>query len=375
MSRNFAVIDTRSCSGGVQKMPNVFNLAENLESYNVNGWNVKSRIQNKPSSGGNFSVGYLVENDAGVSGFMKVLDYSRALASPNSASELQAMTSAYIFERDLLRKCNKHKLRYVVRIIDAGHYSLPQDLYPEGVYTATAIDYLVLEKADNSVRSMIDLSRAFDYAWALRSLHNVAVGINEMHSIQVAHQDIKPSNILLFDNNKLSKLGDVGRASSLEKPAVHDNYKWAGDSFYTPFELLYGEINSDWKVRRFSCDMFMFGNLIMTYFNNISITAAVLNRLPKEMQPGVWTDTYQTILPVIQKEFAECVEYFNTEVDIKLRDELMLMIRQMCNPNVSLRGDQKSVALGTQQYSLQKYISRLDYWARKYEFSMEKVFQ
>ena len=353
--------------------PGVLNLAENLVDNNVNGWYVKSKIPNKPSTGGNFSVGYIVENDSGTRGFLKALDYSKALSSPNSAKELQAMTTAYNFERQLLEKCIDHKLRYVVKIIDAGHFSIPQDKYPAGIVYSTELDYLVLEQADGSVRNMIDLSRTFDYAWALRSLHNVAVGINEMHGIQVAHQDIKPSNVLLFNMQNTSKLGDVGRSSSLEIPAAHDNLRWIGDYNYSPFEQLYGEQHSDWKTRRYSCDMFMFGNLIMTYFNNISITTAVLSKLPPDLQPGVWADSYQAILPTIQKVFSDCVERFNENVDAELRSELISMIQQMCNPDLCQRGDLMNAHLSAQQYSLHRYISRLDYWAKKYEYSLKKV--
>ena len=160
--------------------PGMFNLAENLINYNVNGWDVISEVNNKPSTGGHFSVGYNVRNQSGVLGFLKALDYSRALSSPNSAIELQAMTTAYNFERELLEKCRNNNLRHVVRIIDAGHFDLPPEKYPAGVAYATAVDYIVLERADCSVRNVIDLSKTLDYAWALRSLHNVAVGINEM---------------------------------------------------------------------------------------------------------------------------------------------------------------------------------------------------
>ena len=80
------------------ELPGVFNLAENLENYTVNGWQIKSKIPNKPSTGGNFSVGSIVENEVGIKGFLKALDYSKAMFSPTAARDLQAMTTAYNFE-------------------------------------------------------------------------------------------------------------------------------------------------------------------------------------------------------------------------------------------------------------------------------------
>lgn len=353
--------------------PGVYNLAKNLESYNVDGWYVESKIPHKPSTGGFFSTGYIVKNHAGVKGFLKALDYSSALFGSDAAVELQKMTTAYNFERELLEKCCNRRLHYVVKIIDSGHFELPQNEWPAGVSFCTPIDYLILEFADTSIRNLIDLSEKFDYAWALRSLHNVAVGISEMHSIQLAHQDIKPSNVLVFRKESASKLGDVGRASSIENPSAHDLFSVAGDCNYSPFEQLYGEDHPDWKVRRYSCDMFMFGNLIMTYFNNVSITTAVLNKLTDEQHYQTWGDTYQAVLPYVEAAFAESVEQFNQNIDEPLRLELMEMIRQLCNPDVMKRGDLSKAHLRFQQYSLERYISRLDFWARKYELSFEKV--
>lgn len=353
--------------------PNYFNLALNLKGLVVGKWTVIDQISHKPSSGGNFSVGYVVEDELGYKGFLKALDYSEAFGKPNQADILNHMTSAYIFERDLLGQCCNKRLKHVVKIIDYGQFSLPPEKLPAGFVYPLPVDYMVLEMAENSVRSMIDLSLAFDYAWALRSLHNVAVGIEEMHGIQIAHQDIKPSNILLFDKQHLSKLGDVGRSSSLTMPAEHDKYATAGDRSYSPFEQLYGEISTDWRVRRFSCDMFMFGNLIMTYFNNISITTSVLNKLPRDCWPGRWGDSYSTILPQLHNAFVESLAGFNKGIEPELRTELIAMIQKLCCPDVSLRGEIKNAHLGVQQYSLQRTISQLDFLAKKYEFQFKKV--
>ena len=247
------------------------------------------------------------------------------------------------------------------------------DQLPPGASYNFPVDYIVLEMADRSIRNLIDLSQAFDNAWALRSLHNVAVGIEEMHSIQIAHQDVKPSNVLLFDNQHLSKLGDVGRSSSITMPAEHDDYYCAGDPKYSPFEQLYLYSHPDWKIRRYSCDMFMFGNLIMTYFNNISITTAVVYKLPLLCRPGRWGDTYEAILPQLQNAFAECLDGFNHSIEKDLRDELVSMVKQLCCPDLSARGDFKNKHLGSQQYSLRRYITRLDYLAKKYEYQIKKV--
>lgn len=347
------------------------NLAKSLKGMRIGKWLVIESVQNKDSSGGNFSTGYIVEDDTGRTGFLKALDYSSAFDTRNTAETLNSMTSAFLFEKTLLQQCDNNGLRYVIKIIDGGSFELPEDYPDRDNYSLPYIDYMIFEKAEQSVRAIIDISKGFDSAWALRSLHNTAVGLQELHGIQVAHQDIKPSNILLFKEKKISKIGDVGRASAIYKEAAHDELNVAGDRNYSPFELLYGQIDNDWKTRRFSCDMFMFGNLVYTYFNNVSITAAVLQKLPYFSWPNYWKDGYDAVLPQIEIAFAECLDEFNSSVDQKLRSNLVAMVSELCSPNIKQRGDKRE--RGIQQYSLQRYISKLDYLAREYEYRMKMV--
>jgi len=53
--------------------------------------------------------------------------------------------------------------------------------------------------------------------------------------------------------------------------------------------------------------------------------------------------------------------------------ELIDMIKQLCYPDVSKRGDMKNSHMGSQQYSLRRYVSKLDVLSRKYEYRLKKV--
>ena len=66
--------------------------------------------------------------------------------------------------------------------------------------------YIVFELASGDIRAEIERLPNFDLAWCLRSLHNATVGVQQLHSKDIAHQDIKPSNVLVFgmDGSKLA---------------------------------------------------------------------------------------------------------------------------------------------------------------------------
>lgn len=137
------------------------NAAEHLEGCKLaNGWTVVERVQaDAAQTGGTFSIGYIVENEAGHRAFLKALDYSRALDTPNRVENLQLMTTMYRFEKDILERCRERRMSRVVRLIDDGHHQ---------VLGATApldkVDYIIFELADCDARSYVDFSRQLDVA-------------------------------------------------------------------------------------------------------------------------------------------------------------------------------------------------------------------
>lgn len=329
------------------------NPAECLVGKKLNDWTVVEKIEkNTTSTGGFFSVGYWVRHEEGQIAFLKALDYSRAKGT-DQAQILNSMTKAYLHEASLLERCANKKLRYIVQIKDKGQIDIDT--------SQLAVDCIILEKADTTARSYFDISNKIDTAMYLRSLHNIAVGLQELHTIDIAHQDIKPSNVLLFNEKKMSKVGDVGRASSLGSHAEHDKCYCAGDRTYSPFEQLYGCVDPDWKIRRYSCDMFMLGNLVMWYFNNVSIVTSVKNKIDKKYTIDQIPDTYDEILPLLKVEFNSCLSEFNHgNLEAKIYEELKDIVKTHCEPDYRRRGESKFFGKGAKQYSIERTISRLD---------------
>jgi eukaryotic-like serine/threonine-protein kinase len=157
--------------------------------------------------------------------------------------------------------------------------------------------------ADCDVRSFLGgLSARIDLAWKLRSLHHVATGIHQLHSAGIAHQDVKPSNILVFDR-ATSKVADLGSASQRGTLSPRDDRRFAGDPSYAPPELLYGQLDPDWNNRRLGCDAYLLGSMIVFMFTGLNATSLLFSKTLPEHHPGQWKGSYTDILPHLRDAF------------------------------------------------------------------------
>lgn len=252
-----------------------------------NGWKVEELIDRpETATGGHFSTSYIVRSENGERAFLKAMDYTKALKSADPARALQTMTMAYNFERDILEKCRYRRLSRIVRVLDAG--TLPA---LEG-NPSSVVQYLVFELAKHDVRSFVDWGRDFDTAWAIRTMHQATAALQQLHSAEIAHQDVKPSNVLVFENGR-SKLADLGRAFDRHSSAPHDNAVCAGDLTYAPPELLYGYVPQDWRVRRLGCDLYLLGSLVMYLCTEVSMTHLLFKRLNREHRFDRWGGTFE----------------------------------------------------------------------------------
>ncbi len=331
-----------------------------------NGWKVKKLIDRpETSTGGHFSTSYIVCSNNGRKAFLKAMDYRKALESRDPATKLQAMTAAYNFERDLLKKCSEHNLSRIIRVLDDGTLQ-PQDGEPSSV-----VQYLIFELAEGDIRSYIDTGEAFDLAWALRTIHQTAAALQQLHSVEIAHQDVKPSNVLIFENN--SKLADLGRASERHSTSPHDDLGCAGDLTYAPPELLYGHVPLDWRARRLGCDMYLLGSLVVFFCTDVSMTHLLFKRLDRRFHFDNWNGTYSQVLPYIQQVFTQVIrELREWKLHSDFAEDITDAIGQLCNPDTELRGHPKNFRYGGNRYSIERYISLFDRLAKKAEWSLTR---
>lgn len=313
------------------------------------GWVVKSRHTEKPGdTGGHFSVCFLVEK-SGTAAFMKAFDletlFRRFAGNPqNIQRELESIN----FEIRLLDLCKGAATKAVVIAIDRGTVTIPS------VNLGQPIEYLIFQLADQDARRYHNYRAEVDAAINLQILKHAAHGLRELHGLSIAHQDLKPSNVLLY-KDETSKLADLGRSSRFGDAIWHDALLFAGDSAYAPIEVLYKHAPSEWHARRFSSDLYMLGSFVVFLFSSVNLTAQILTRLQPDFHPRRWTDSYEQVVPYLRVALRGALENLKA-FQGGAGKELQAVVRELCDPDPLKRGSPRIVNVPA-RYSLQRYAS------------------
>ena len=321
------------------------------------GWHVNSIIKPAPAStGGHFSVGYHVTGRNGRPAYLKALDFSEAFQDPDFPRRLEEMTRAYNYERDLLAKCRDRRLDRIVTPLADGSIEVPGGFGPLG-----KVSYLIFELASGDIRKEVASWPQFDVAWSLRSLHQTSIGLRQLHSVGVAHQDLKPSNVLVFPELG-SKVADLGRASYINTPSRVDACQIPGDVGYAPPEQWYGWRSSGFDAR-YLADLYLLGSLVFFYFAKCSATQAIHAKLSIAQGMNLTRVNFLQDLPYIQHAFSEARADLTIEIRTlagDLADEIIMIVTQLCEPDPRRRGDPRVLESKIPPYDLQPYISRFD---------------
>jgi len=338
------------------------------------GWHVDERVQQRTKgTGGYSSISYFISNIEGEKAFLKVLDFSSALQSEDLAHSLYELTRAYEHERSLLRQCKDKKLRHVVVPLADGTAKVGDIFKP-----LDRVPYLIFSMAVGNIRDEVDkwkeFENKFDLAWALRSLHHSAMGLKELHgTMHIAHQDVKPSNVLVFPD-RVSKLTDLGSASQVGNPSRSDEKMVSGDVRYAISEQWYGWSQSQDFENRYLVDLYRLGSLIFFFFADCSAWDAVQLKLSIKNEREFKRSDFISDLPYIQHAFEESLSDLKTlvhEIAGDLTDEIMMIAQQLCDPDPRRRGDPGArAATHRKQHDIQAYISRFDRLAKVAETQM-----
>lgn len=335
--------------------------AHNLVDLNLEtGWRIKEKIQKTDNQTGSFfSVCYLVEKD-GETCFMKAYDitkFNTIMPGSSMIDAMNEMTTAYKYERDLSEFCRNKHVTKVSFVKEAG------EVIRTG-YAFSVVPYLIFDLAKGDVRKHLDFSQELDYAWRFKSLHDVAVGLKQLHAINVLHQDLKPSNILVFDVE--SKIGDLGRSMCKDLDGPYNKQIFPGDWSYAPPELMYGYYERDWLKRVLATDSYLLGSLITFYFAGIGMTALLRKHIPNNFSWEEWTGTYEELIPYLENGFSTALNEFETNISREdLRPQIRQIVQYLCNPFPEKRGHPKNIVLRGSNYNMERFVSILDILKQK----------
>lgn len=353
--------------------------AELLVGLDLNdGWKVVEKARIAPdATGGMHTVGYLAERNRQRNnkehGFVKALDLR---ATVNAAREMdipivdaiQQATRRHTFERDLVMQCAGNRMRNVVVGFTYGEIRVED---PRVDPILNEVPYIVFERAEGDVRKVIaEKLRAFDDAWRLRILHGVANGIHQLHRGGVAHQDLKPSNVMTFPGD-VGKVGDLGHAWTEEGGGLFDSRLVTGDTAYAPPELLYGHAYGDDQIRRRAVDTYHLGSLVVNLFTGAGLTALLENELGPTFHWRTWPRDYANVLPYVRDAFNRILDKLSLDLAPHLAADVVELIRRLCDPDPLLRGDGVR-GPGPERYAMERFITRFDLLARRAEVALAK---
>ena len=316
-------------------------------------WVVFDRVPRPAqSTGGTFSHSYLARRGDRIA-FVKAFDFSSAFEpGADTLKVLGSLTASYEHERDVLEHCRGRRLSHVVVAIGSGEVTVP-NMSP----LEARVFYLIFERAQGDVRCQMDQTTASDAAWCMSALRCACLGLWQIHQEFIAHQDLKPSNLLIYDDTEF-RVSDLGRASRRGHAIWHDNEKFAGDQTYAPPEVLFGHLHPEFIQRRMGADIYMLGNLAAFLFTGVNVTESLFARLDPQFHWQRWKSEYAAVLPYLQEAFARVLEDLGGRLPEVARDEVVPLIRELCNPDLSRRGFPKQIG-AFDQYSLERYVTRL----------------
>lgn len=332
------------------------------------GWVVKENITKQNDFGAmTFSESYMVENE-GQKALLKALDFSIALIDQDPTGALITLSKSYEFEKELLELCESRRLNRIIKIIAKGNIPpLKGSIIP--------VPYFILEYAEKDIKSQIDFDTRLNTAWLLRILHNVTVGLWQLHKQGVAYKNLKSENIVEF-SKQLQKITELGNSEKKGVKNPQSDFLVIDDPSYLTPEYLYGQINNEWIYKSQATDLYQLGSLIFFLFTQSNFNTWLflgLDNLNPNYRPEKWGGSFEEVLPYL--EFAydwAIVQFFSAyvEIDNVTKDELEVILRQLCHPNPMKRGHPRNIGSTDSSFSVERFINQFDRLAKLAEIKL-----
>jgi serine/threonine protein kinase len=289
-------------------------------------------------------------------GYLKAFDYLWALAADDPALELQRIVQEFNAERDILALCGERRLSRVVRVLASGSVRVGDDVY-------NIVQYLIFELADHDAHTAVVNAEPANQIPMVRLAHGAAAAMAQLHGVGIAHQDAKPSNLLIWNDvtDISSKIADLGCAHFAGRPTPHDDDIIPGDIVHAAPEQIYGcPIRLAERCRRQAADVFMLGNLIVFLLVGVPYNGILMGRLDPTLRPKHWSGPFDEVLPALVDAHGQVLRALRDALPANIEESMIEIIDQLCHPDSSLRGDPVARRTGQNPYRLERFISRLD---------------
>lgn len=339
--------------------------AELLKGHVINGWYVQERTQTFPGqSGGAFSKGYIVTKD-GKKAFLKAMDLHDAIKK--SLQEVEKATRQFNFERELQCLCRDRRLSNIVKLLDDGEYDV--GAIPSGVNASfNKVYYMIFELANGGdIRKEINFDGLKPDSWKCFVLHQIAIALTQLHKNDIAHQDLKPSNVLSFKDIKKYKLSDLGRSFKKNLPAPTDSVSFPGDWNYAPPEYFYGYTPQNIHDQRYGSDAYLLGSMISFLFSGYGALSLTIWHLPEQYRHEVWRGSFDDVLPFLIDAHTKATNTVNEYFPEICRDEIASTYFQLCHPSPEGRGHPITRSQPGKLLGLERYVSKFNNLAFKLE--------
>jgi serine/threonine protein kinase len=308
-----------------------------------NDWIVGERIGASRSR----SVGYRVKGPGGQQAFLKAFDFFRAYEAQDTLAAIDKIDSSIRHELRIVKMCAQSRMSRVVRGLAQGEIKAQQD---------HTVWYQIFEWAEGDVRHELAKIAPNEQVWRLRTLHQTAVGLTQMHRRRIYHLNVKPSHLLEIPGSGI-KLGDLSTASRRGTPAPLFDADNPGDPIYAPPEALYGFRPENPVEHQQARDMYLFGSLIAFLYLELTTTTALLMHLPGRWHPCKTGASFGEALPYLDEAFDLVAEEL---VDSEAPEALVEIFRELCRPDPRRRGHPRAHAeTHGSSYSLERYVSKL----------------
>jgi serine/threonine protein kinase len=290
---------------------------------------------------------------------MKVLDYQGAISSPNPVAALQTMTADFQHEVASLEMCRDRRMRRVVLALESATEN--DAAYPMGL-----LSYIIFEPAIGDLRVVLPLQFADgDLALRFGILHDAVLGVGELHAAKIAHQDLKPSNILAVESPAgrpypQGKIADLGRAIVASLPHRFDGLAFPGDRGYAPPEYLYDFVPSGYDQRRRGADLYQIGSLMCFVLSGVTMSALIYSELPPSLRWDAWRGDFVDIEPSLQDATSRAIDRVVVGLPDWARQSVREMLTNLCDPDPGRRSAMTRHLLNVSNYSLARIVSALD---------------